>query len=63
MDIVTGPVHGEAHPNAKMTEEGVRSMRKLHASGVGYDRLSKQFGVSKISVYKIVKRKAWAHVG
>ncbi len=58
-----GAPHGEAHHNSRLTEELVREIRKLHASGdYGYRRIARAVGVSPSQVERVVKRKAWAHV-
>lgn len=36
---------GQSHPKARLTDEQVREMRRLHhEEGVGYLRLGRQFG-------------------
>ena len=45
---------GENHPNAKLTDREVESMRQLHECGFGYRRLAVIFVVSKTAVRKIV---------
>ncbi|WP_428338656.1 hypothetical protein, partial [Mycobacterium sp.] len=37
---------GEAHPNAKLTEEMVRHIRTLRRHGASYTELAGMFGVS-----------------
>ncbi len=53
---------GEQHSKAKMTEEGVREMRRLHRKGFGYRRLARAFGVSMSTAQQIIRRRTWAHV-
>ena len=57
-----GPPRGEAHSNSKLNEKKVRRMRALHLKGFGYDRLAKEFGVSKPTVQRVILRRTWAHV-
>lgn len=57
-----GSVLGSASPNAKIAEEDVRAIRALSTQGVSYGQLSRRFGIGKSQVFRIVKRKTWAHV-
>lgn len=59
---VVGPPRGEAHVNAKLTEEQVRAIRKAHADGFGYTRLARMFGISKACAARVCLRRTWAHV-
>jgi hypothetical protein len=55
---------GERHRH-KVTEDDVREMRRLHATGAGsYRQIAKQFGISMMQVRVIVKRRygGWQHV-
>lgn len=46
---------GEAHHNAKLTDEDVELIRDIYDEGlVGYKTLAKVFGVSKGTIYDIV---------
>jgi hypothetical protein len=54
---------GAAHHNAKLTEDQVRDIRALYATGQWRQRvLSDTFGVSQASIEAILKRKTWQHV-
>jgi HNH endonuclease len=53
---------GEAHTRAKVTEEQVREIRRLNALGIGYRRLSKEYGLSRPSIQAITRRRSWKHV-
>lgn len=35
---------GECHQHAKLTDDQVRAMRKLHAEGFGYRKLARLYG-------------------
>ncbi len=35
---------GEGHQRAKLSDAQVRAMRKLHEQGLGYRKLSREFG-------------------
>ncbi len=48
---------GENHPMAKVSDETAAQIRQLHTSGIGYHLLSKQFGIPKTTIARIVRRK------
>lgn len=54
--------HGASSPNAKLTEENVLEMYRLHRSGIGTIRLSRQFGISKNLAWRIVNGLQWEHL-
>lgn len=57
------PKRGEESPNAILTETQVREIRTLYAAGgISFKRLGQKYGINATSVFKIVKRQAWAHV-
>ena len=54
---------GESHGSAKLTEALVREIRVQHATGeIGYLRLSREYGVSRMAISKIIHRRTWKHV-
>ncbi len=53
---------GQSHPNAVLTEQQVREIRELNASGVSYAKLVKMFGIGKTTVSHIVRREYWRHI-
>jgi hypothetical protein len=54
---------GERSNLAKLTEEDVVAIRRLHASGRHRNAdLSAMFGVAERSIYHIVRRKTWTHL-
>jgi len=53
---------GATHSRAKITEDIVRTVRKLFEEGVPRGRIAKQFGISKTHVYQIANRSTWAHI-
>jgi hypothetical protein len=54
---------GESHYGAKLTEENVREIRRLYATGnFTQAELGLQFGVSKAAICDIVRRKTWKHI-
>jgi len=57
-----GAYPGERNHAAKLTEEQVLEIRRLHASGVTGTALAERYGVSNTNISYIVKRKKWAHI-
>lgn len=54
---------GTAHHAAKLTEELVKEIRELHATGRwSYSQLGARFGINRSAAYKIVKRLHWKQV-
>jgi hypothetical protein len=52
---------GERHHKAILTEEDVRELRRLRASGLTYSALEKMFGLARGSARDADKR-AWRHI-
>lgn len=57
-----GKRKGEASHFAKLTEEKVIQIRRLHADGGVGVELARQFGVNKTVISAIVNRKTWKHI-
>lgn len=58
-----GRMPGSTNPNAKLTEDDVRTIRWMHANGTLTNRrIAQHFGVTEALISIIVKRKAWKHV-
>jgi len=54
---------GITNCNAKLTEDDVREIRRLYATGKFSQRvLARRFGVSQATISLIVQRKIWKHV-
>jgi len=54
---------GIAHSRAKLTEDDVREVRRLYATGkFTQQELALKFGVSQMTISNIVRRKLWKHV-
>jgi transposase len=55
---------GARHPNARLTDDDVREIRKLWDNGNGpYQReIAERFGIAASEVSAIVNRRRWAHV-
>ena len=57
------PNYGETHWGAKLNEEAVRRIRKLHAAGLATQaELAREYGVSVLTIRKVVRRISWRHV-
>jgi hypothetical protein len=53
---------GERNGGAKLTEDKVREIRRLHAAGVSQSEIERRLGVDQTNVSLIVRGKRWAHV-
>lgn len=54
---------GERHPNAKLTDDAVRSIRRDYAAGVASSPvLAERHQVNVALIWRIVNRRAWAHL-
>jgi hypothetical protein len=53
---------GTLHGLAKLTEEIVAEARRLNKSGIGSDRLSVRYGVSRPTMWDAISGKTWTHV-
>lgn len=54
---------GSGHVHAKITEDDVREMRRLHeAGGITQLAIARRFGLHPTTVNDIVNRKRWLHV-
>jgi group I intron endonuclease len=57
-----GIIAGEKHHSAKLTVTQVQEIRQLAALGKTLRKLSDQFGVTKATAHKIIKRQIWKYV-
>lgn len=58
-----GRLKGEKAGRAKLSEEQVREIRVLYATGdYTYRSLGKKYGVNKTPIGYIIKRINWSHV-
>ena len=55
-------VKGEQCGQAKLTENDVLEMRKLHSQGFNCRQLSQRFGISRQAANKIILRQRWMHI-
>ena len=60
--LAIGAPRGEEHVNSVLTDDLVREIRREHSRGVGCRRLARHYRVSPGHIYRIIKRRAWAHV-
>lgn len=58
------PLHrGERNPSAKLTDDAVRQIRALHATGEhSQAALARRFRVTQSAVWQVIHRKKWTHV-
>lgn len=52
---------GEQHGMAKLTEDAVRDIRSKRGIVDG-NMLAAQYGVARVTIYQVWRRKLWAHV-
>lgn len=55
-------MRGERHANSKLTAEAVARIRLDLAAGLTCSAIGRRFGVSRITIYDIVRRRTWTHV-
>lgn len=55
-------LRGVAVNTAKLDEQKVIEIRRLHAAGMRYHQIAKQFGLDRHTPIAIIKRTSWAHV-
>jgi hypothetical protein len=54
---------GMRHPHARLTDDQVREMRRLHAEqGFGAKRLAKRYGVGQTTIHRVLTGETWGHV-
>lgn len=62
----TGLAHGRkgtAHHNAKLTEDQVRELRQLYATGnYSHSQLATRFKINNTQSQRIVRRERWKHI-
>ncbi|MBP8292296.1 MAG: HNH endonuclease [Caldilineaceae bacterium] len=47
---------------AKLTDDAVKEIRALSASGMGLVAIGERFGVGKTTIWRVVHREHWKHV-
>lgn len=54
---------GEDNPMSKITDEMVRNIREVYATGyVSQEKVAKQFGLTRDHIKLITQGKIWKHV-
>ena len=53
---------GADNPNAKLSEEDVREIRRKKEEGITHEELAKEYGVTKTTISQIYNRKLWSHI-
>jgi len=53
---------GEQHPQAKLTNEAVRAIRKQVLAGKRTHEIANQYGVSQDTISRVGKKESWSHV-
>jgi hypothetical protein len=53
---------GESMPVSKLTNDEVRAIRARHKRGIKQYVLAAEYGVSKMTVSRIVRRELWRHI-
>lgn len=57
------PSHGESNPNARLTAEEVREIRRLYATGnYSQTELAESFKTKQVTISAITRRRIWAHL-
>lgn len=54
--------HGTKVPGAKLSDDAVREIRRLHKQGVTQRAIAARFGVDSTTIHAVVHRTAWKHV-
>jgi hypothetical protein len=57
-----GAARGEQCPTRKLSNDGVREIRRLAAAKQSVSSIARAFGVSRTVVQGVVARRCWAHV-
>ena len=61
--LKSGIIKGEQSPNAKLTEDAVKEIRRIFSCGnIRKSCLAKRFGVSHYTIRSILNRTAWKHI-
>lgn len=54
---------GEQHPEAKLTDENVKEIRKAYREGnITQKELGKRYGVTQASICRILNGHSWTHL-
>jgi hypothetical protein len=63
-DAIRNGLHriGAARPNARLSDDDVRAIRRLRDGGAKLAELAARFGVAKQHISKICRREIWTHI-
>jgi hypothetical protein len=53
---------GEAHQNAKLTDDDVRTIRAMRKEGHSYQSIADAVSVSHAAIWLVVNGRSWKHV-
>ena len=53
---------GENNVNAKLRDEYIPTIRKLHAHGTLQDDIADMYGVTQQAIQQVCSRKTWKHI-
>ncbi|NBX52016.1 hypothetical protein EBT25_19290 [bacterium] len=53
---------GSDHGSSFLTDENILEIRKMHAEGKTYKKISEKFGISPSYISRIVTKKLWKHL-
>lgn len=56
------PLRGENNGAAKLTDELVRKIRRLHAEGERPCILARRFEIERTTLWHVLTRRTWGHV-
>jgi hypothetical protein len=59
---VPHPGHGVDNHDAKLTDDDVRKIREMSATGLSNAKVAKVFGIDRSIVSRIKNRQSWKHV-
>lgn len=57
-----GALRGSNHGRAKLTEDGVRDLRRRYAAGESATVLATEYGIARVRVARIAAGREWSHV-
>jgi hypothetical protein len=53
---------GEKHAFAKLSEQDVKDIRELKASGLSFGEIAKSYNMNITSIFHVVNKKNWKHI-
>lgn|SRR5688572_3733080 len=53
---------GEQNGHSVLTENDVLAIREIRKTGLSYQKIADQFGVTKRSIINVIQRRTWNHV-